>query len=42
LRRCGREVASGIEIVAGLTIITTALFGGKAVSDRAFRLFSAG
>jgi len=32
----------GVEIVARLTIITAALFGSKAVSDRAFRLFSAG
>lgn len=35
------EAASGIEIVARLTIIATALCGGKAFSDRAFRLLGA-
>jgi hypothetical protein len=34
------EVASRIEIVAGLTIIATALFGSEAFSERAFRLRS--
>jgi hypothetical protein len=35
------EVACGIHVVAELSIIAIALFGGKALSDRAFRLLSA-